>query len=66
MRADVLCVIGLEITEARELKQDDNGHHFTDAQRRLSLPMAVAIRELFGAQVWFKLAAELVAVKEQS
>ena len=29
MLADVLRVVGLEVPEAGELEEDDNGHHFT-------------------------------------
>jgi hypothetical protein len=32
MHADMLRVVGLEITEAGGLKQDDNGHRFARAQ----------------------------------
>jgi hypothetical protein len=63
--ADALRVVSLQVAEAGELKQNGNCHHFALAQCRFPMAMAVAVTQAQSARRRFKIAAELVAVKER-
>jgi hypothetical protein len=59
-------VARLEIPKARSLEEDENGHHFADAQHRVVDSVLLPLGDLMDLEMWNELPTELVTVIEEA